>query len=143
MFKNKKFSEMIKIYAMLDIVLFIILFLMKDLSGIFRILPAIISFTGYFYILDLKFRYPQWYVNVKPFLYFLVLFLMPELCIYALKTLGVSDSIIYNYRIEAFLLLIAKLGLYIRSYILSKKLNLDKYTDEETVAKDFPRVMDK
>ena len=140
--RKLKYTDAIKFYAIADIVLFVIAFLTRNLSFGFSIVAFLFSLTGYMFILEMKFSYPQWYVTVSPGLYFVVLFIVPPLVTDGIA-MAVSEENIKYYMVEEVVYLFAKLGLYVRAYILGHKYNLNKYQTEEEVAKDYPTITDR
>lgn len=138
--RKRKYTQILKIYALFDVVLFLLAFFTRNIGGIFSLIPVVIILSGYFFIMEIKFSYPQWYVTVSPALYFAILILLPPLVTKGLTTTLMSEYVAKHYMVEDIIFLLCKLGLYFRTYILAHKYNLDNYKTKEEVAKDFPRL---
>lgn len=122
---NIRFSTAIIIYAIVEVILYVLGLISMNTNGILGVISGIITLFACMLILEIKVSYPQCFDTVNLGLYFLFLILFPWIATPLVEKYILTNVYMNKIDVSALLKLIAHLILYIRAYILAKKYDMD------------------
>ncbi|MEE1037850.1 MAG: hypothetical protein U0K95_01685 [Eubacterium sp.] len=122
---NIRYSSAILIYAIADIILYLINVFAIKYGGIILVLSTIITILALSLIIEIKVSYPQFFETFNIWLYIIIYCILPSVGAYFIEGNILTNVYADKFDVEGILSLFAKMILYFRAYVLTRKYDLD------------------